>query len=191
LRTYISLGWSLEEGPLSIRWPPGVKQRNLSAIAPTGRTYACHYCERSNGLRTKDYKHPKMYGGTTCVGNIVRCCRMCNSIKDARLYEWFVLFFRQFLELHSEEYRTANPDDWSAIGAMTRKFNAWLHGLNHAEEGYGEVVDDVVSVPDEVVVGADSDVPLFCGDAVGSLCTVVKRSDHCDVEVASVYICAG
>jgi hypothetical protein len=98
---------------------------------------------------------------------------------------------RQFLELHSEEYRTANPDDWSAIGAMTRKFNAWLHGLNHAEEGYGEVVDDVVSVPDEVVVGADSDVPLFCGDAVGSLCTVVKRSDHCDVEVASVYICAG
>jgi hypothetical protein len=95
--------------------------------------YACHYCERADGVPTRDHKHPKMYGGTGRAGNIVWCCQMCNSIKAARLYEWFVPFFQQFLELHAEEYRAANPDDWSTIGAITRKFNAWLHGMNHAE----------------------------------------------------------
>jgi len=75
---------------------------------------------------------PKMYGGTSRLDNIVRCCLMCNSIKGARLYEWFVPFFREFLEVHREEYSTANPDDWATIGAMTRIFNAWLHALQHA-----------------------------------------------------------
>jgi len=32
-----------------------------------------------------------------------------------------------------EEYRTANPDDWSTIGAMPRKFNQWLHDSRHAQ----------------------------------------------------------
>jgi hypothetical protein len=53
-----------------------------------------------------------MNGGTRRVDNIVRCCLMCNSIKGARLYEWFVPFFQRFLELHGEEYRRANRDDW-------------------------------------------------------------------------------
>jgi len=43
-----------------------------------------------------------------------------------------VLFFEEFLELHSEEYRTANSDDWPTIGAMTRKFDAWLQ-LQHCD----------------------------------------------------------
>src|SRR5262249_37642359 len=75
---------------------------------------------------------PKMYGGTSRLDNIVRCCLMCNSIKGARLYEWVVPFFPEFLEVHREEYSTANPDDWATIGAMTRIFNAWLHALQHA-----------------------------------------------------------
>jgi len=62
---------------------------------------------------------------------------MCNSIKDSRPYEWFVVFFGQFLEVHGEEYRAANPDEWASIGAMTRKFNAWLHALQHTEVSAG------------------------------------------------------
>ena len=97
--------------------------------------YACHYCERTDGFRSKDHKRPKMYGGGALgLENIVRCCRMCNSIKGARLYEWFVPIFREFLELHGQEYRTANPDDWATIGTMTRKFDAWLHTLQHADD---------------------------------------------------------
>jgi hypothetical protein len=58
---------------------------------------------------------------------------MCNSIKAARPYEWFVVFFGQFLEVHGEEYRAANPDEYVSIGPMARKFNTWLHALQHAE----------------------------------------------------------
>jgi hypothetical protein len=54
---------------------------------------------------------------------------MCNSVKGARFYEWFVPFFGLFLEAHRNEYRAANPDDWSTTGAMTRM----LHDLQHAE----------------------------------------------------------
>jgi hypothetical protein len=102
-----------------------------STSAPS---YACHYCWRTDGRPTRDHKVPKIFGGKGLVGNIVRCCRMCNSIKATRSYEWFVVFFAQFLEVHGEEYRAANPDEWSSIGVMTRKFNAWLHALQHAEE---------------------------------------------------------
>ena len=70
--------------------------------------------------------------GTAIAANIVRCCQMCNSIKGARTYEWFVIFFRQFREVHGRRYRAADPDDWRTIGAMTRKFNEWLHDLQHA-----------------------------------------------------------
>jgi HNH endonuclease len=98
-------------------------------------TYACHYCERTDGAQTRDHKLPRMFGGTGLRGNIVRCCRMCNSIKGARSYDLFVVFFQQFLEVHGEEYRTGNPDDWDTVGTMARKFNAWLHGLQHADGG--------------------------------------------------------
>jgi hypothetical protein len=97
-------------------------------------SYACHYCRRTDGRPTRDHKVPKIFGGKGLVGNIVRCCRMCNSIKATRPYEWFVVFFGQFLEVHGEEYLAANPDEWRSIGTMTRKFNAWLHTLQHAEE---------------------------------------------------------
>ena len=50
----------------------------------------------------------------------------------ALVSEWFVPF-QEVLELHCEEYRTANPDDWSTIGAMPRKFNQWLHDSRHAQ----------------------------------------------------------
>ena len=29
--------------------------------------------------------------------------------------------------------RAANPDDFATVGAMTRKFDAWLHELQHSE----------------------------------------------------------
>jgi 5-methylcytosine-specific restriction endonuclease McrA len=97
-------------------------------------TYACHYCERTEGVQTRDHKLPRMFGGAGLPGNIVRCCQMCNIIKGSRPYNLFVVFFGQFLEVHGEEYRTANPDEGETIGTMARKFNAWLHGLQHAEE---------------------------------------------------------
>jgi HNH endonuclease len=95
--------------------------------------YACHYCGRGEGSRTKDHKVPKLLGGSGQVENLVLCCKMCNSIKGSRLYEWFVPLFQNFLDLHGEEYRSANPDDWATIGAMNRRFNRWLNALNHAE----------------------------------------------------------
>jgi hypothetical protein len=55
---------------------------------------------------------------------------MCNSIKGSRLYEWFVSLFQNFLDLHGEEYWSANPDVWATIGAMNRRFNTWLEALN-------------------------------------------------------------
>jgi hypothetical protein len=99
-------------------------------------SYACHYCNRSNGTKTRDHKLPRMLGGAGLPGNVVRCCLMCNIIKGARPYDLFVVFFRDFLEVHGQEYRTSDPDDGEAIRMMSRKFNAWLHGLQHAE---GEV----------------------------------------------------
>jgi hypothetical protein len=97
------------------------------------RSYVCHYCRRSDGQPTRDHKIPKIFGGKGLAGNIVRCCRMCNSIKAARPYEWFVVLFGQFLEVHGEEYRAANPDERASIGPMARKFNAWLYALQHTE----------------------------------------------------------
>jgi hypothetical protein len=67
---------------------------------------------------------------------------MCNSIKGSRLYEWFVPLFQNFLDLHGEEYRSANPDDWATIGAMSRRFNEWLHALQHAPRAGVEDDDD-------------------------------------------------
>jgi hypothetical protein len=91
--------------------------------------YACHYCGRTNGVRTRDHKIPKIFGGKGLVGNIVRCCRMCNSIKNSRPYGLFVALFGEFLEVHAQTYWAADPDDWDSIGVMARKFNKWLHGL--------------------------------------------------------------
>lgn len=89
--------------------------------------YACHYCGRTGGSRTKDHKVPKIYGGGALgTENIVRCCQMCNVIKSARHYGMFVALFGEFLELHGEEYRSANPDDGKSIRLMSRKFASWL-----------------------------------------------------------------
>lgn len=59
--------------------------------------------------------------------NIVLCCQMCNSIKNAREYALFVVFFAEFLEEHGDVYRAADPYDGKSIRAMSRKFNKWLN----------------------------------------------------------------
>jgi 5-methylcytosine-specific restriction endonuclease McrA len=94
--------------------------------------YACHYCGRTDGSRTRDHVVPRFYGGSELVGNIVICCMMCNMIKSARPYGLFVVLFKQFLEAHGAEYHATNPDDFQTIGAMSRRFNKWLHALQHA-----------------------------------------------------------
>jgi 5-methylcytosine-specific restriction endonuclease McrA len=104
----------------------------VAASTTSVPSYACHYCQRTDGLPTRDHKIPRMYGGKGLVGNIVLCCQMCNMIKSARPYQLFVLLFGEFLETHRDEYRAANPDDFATVVAMTRKFNAWLHALQHS-----------------------------------------------------------
>lgn len=93
--------------------------------------YACHYCGRTDGKRTRDHKLPQVFGGRGLgSANIVRCCQMCNVIKSARHYGMFVALFGEFLQLHGEEYRATNPDDASGIRLMSRKFAAWLREQN-------------------------------------------------------------
>ena len=43
----------------------------------------CHYCEKSFAKEdlTMDHKVPISRGGTTSKGNIVVCCKACNSEK--------------------------------------------------------------------------------------------------------------
>jgi len=91
--------------------------------------YACHCCGRADRLRTRDHKLPRRYGGARKASNIVRCCAMCNRIKDTREYKVFVILFKQFLEEHGDEYRAANPDDGKATPKMRRKFERWLEKL--------------------------------------------------------------
>src|SRR6187200_2747338 len=98
----------------SASMPSTVMSGEVSATtrgSVSASSYACHYCRRTDGRPTRDHKVPKIFGGKGLVGNIVRCCRMCNSIKATRPYEWFVVFFGQFLEVHGEEYLAANPDE--------------------------------------------------------------------------------
>lgn len=100
--------------------------------------YACHYCGRTDGKRTRDHKLPKAFGGRGLgIENIVRCCYMCNVIKSARHYGMFVALFAEFLELYGEEYRGLNPDDTHNLRMMSRKFSAWLRAKNapHHESG--------------------------------------------------------
>jgi hypothetical protein len=72
---------------------------------------------------------PRAFGGTKSAGNIVRCCLMCNKIKDSRPYSLFVALFGEFLAEQGEEYRAADPDEGEAIGRMHKKFNNWLHSM--------------------------------------------------------------
>jgi hypothetical protein len=65
---------------------------------------------------------------------------MCNMIKSARPYGLFVVLFRQFLEAHGAEYQSADPDDFATVGAMHRKFNQWLHALQHGERAEAESI---------------------------------------------------
>ena len=87
--------------------------------------------------KTRDHKLPRKFGGANVADNIVRCCQMCNVIKGSRPYELFVVFFWQFLVEHGAEYRAADPDHGTSIRAMSRKFNVWLYGLQHAQEAQG------------------------------------------------------
>lgn len=93
--------------------------------------YGCHYCGRTEGIRSKDHKVPKVFGGRLLgPDNIVLCCQMCNIIKCARPYGMFVAVFGEFLEEHREQYRGKNPDRARHIRQMNRKFNAWLRTKN-------------------------------------------------------------
>ena len=106
------------------------------SIQPTDAAadgYACHYCSRTNGLRTRDHKVPRLYGGRGLPNNRVICCMMCNMIKSARPYGLFVALFKEFLETHGAGYHAADPDDFRTIGTMRRKFDKWLNALNQAK----------------------------------------------------------
>ena len=90
-----------------------------------GREYACHYCGRTNGKRTRDHKVPRVYGGALLgATNIVLCCALCNTIKGAREYGTFAAFFQEFLAAHGDEYRTADPDGPAVV--MKKQFSRWL-----------------------------------------------------------------
>jgi hypothetical protein len=105
------------------------KALKLAAVS----AYACHYCQRTDGARTKDHKLPKLFGGSGKAENMAVCCKMCNLIKGPRLYAWFVPVFREFLDVYGDEYCAANPDDGETIRVMARKYDAWLHRLQHGE----------------------------------------------------------
>ena len=107
-------------------------------IAASAGAYACHYCGRTNGLRTRDHKIPRIFGGAGLARNIVRCCQMCNMIKSARPYGLFVVLFREFLEAHGAEYQSADPDDFATVGVMHRRFNQWLDALQHGDRAEAE-----------------------------------------------------
>ena len=96
----------------------------MRATTASGRT----------GGRRETTRCREPFGGTKSAANIVRCCLMCNTIKDARPYALFVLLFAEFLEQHGEEYRAADPDDGRIISKMHKKFSTWLHALQHAED---------------------------------------------------------
>jgi len=106
----------------------GLRQPSWQAqLMGEAMEYACHYCGRTDGQRTKDHKVPKVFGGKLLgPDNIVLCCRMCNMIKSARHYGMFVALFGEFLELHGEQYLAANPDDARCHRVMSRKFRSWL-----------------------------------------------------------------
>lgn len=112
----------------------GVPDAQAHGIAVNGAAYVCHYCERSDGARTRDHKLPRRFGGTGIAENIVRCCHMCNIIKGVREYTAFVAFFAEFLREHGDEYRAADPDNGKSVRVMRRKFDAWLHALQHVDE---------------------------------------------------------
>lgn len=99
------------------------------------RRIANHYCSRTDGTATKDHKLAKVDGGGDGQENIVLCCKMCNMIKSAREYGMFVALFREFLQVHGEEYRDADPDHLVSIRAMARKFDRWLNALQRGPIG--------------------------------------------------------
>jgi hypothetical protein len=49
---------------------------------------------------------------------------MCNTVKDCRDYELFVVLFKEFLQEHGERYRAADPDKGRSNRRMVRKFNS-------------------------------------------------------------------
>jgi 5-methylcytosine-specific restriction protein A len=54
-------------------------------------TGVCHYCARSVGTRalTMDHVVPLIRGGRSVRGNLVACCKDCNSKKQLLLpWEW-------------------------------------------------------------------------------------------------------
>lgn len=51
--------------------------------------HRCHYCGSPERL-TVDHKHPISLGGSDDDGNLVACCKFCNSSKGVKTYEEFI-----------------------------------------------------------------------------------------------------
>lgn len=70
------------------------RQNGVSAVPEAGEEFLlklfdgkCAYCSKK--ADTWDHIHPVKRGGKTTPGNIVPCCRSCNSSKsDTDVYDW-------------------------------------------------------------------------------------------------------
>ncbi len=51
--------------------------------------FKCHYCG-ADGSLTIDHKTPMSRGGLDDAGNLVACCKSCNSSKGVKAYDEFV-----------------------------------------------------------------------------------------------------
>jgi hypothetical protein len=119
-------------------WPfrpnrrPLRQARKVNVSERPGGEYASHYCE-CTGSRTRDHKIPRVFGGTDIAENIVWCCQMCNIIKGTRPLRCSWSCFANSWRPTGKRIAQPTLDDWECIGAMARKFNTWLHGLQHRE----------------------------------------------------------
>lgn len=84
----------------------------------------CHYCV-FHPTHGRDHKLAAVNGGTNGKENILPSCLMCNMLKGSKNYEWFLFFFRRFLELNRPEYEAANSIDMKDIKKWQRKFSKW------------------------------------------------------------------
>ena len=72
--------------------------------------YICFYCgvqlvksgHNVPNRLTKDHVIPRSSGGTSCVGNLVRACRRCNSWKGSLSLEEFLKVLPVLLKTHRE-----------------------------------------------------------------------------------------
>lgn len=80
----------------------------------------CYYCKRFAPL-TRDHVVPLSRGGTKLPGNIVYCCRPCNSTKGhwllTELPERWYDMSKKVLRMY---IRVMNPDAWALEDARNK-----------------------------------------------------------------------